>query len=477
MQQHVKYLVVEDEEDWRKGLARELDRYFRERCHLDDERIISDTAADADQANTRLKNLRRVDLVTLDMRLDNPHSKSKVSGLQLLGKIAERNQAFFVIIITGAINDPGLETVYGEHAALIRYGLMNEAVKLLPAARVRILHKPRNNNVAAALRALRPYLHSALDQYRSVSRERYIFRPFVRRKGKDTLWQFCFDGGDVAIASEVQGFEIYRSALHQPNREMKIIALLRAIAAGSGAQPAVPRLEGAYAIEPAESTGTPSESTSKPPGVRSKPDPRTAKQSLDPKDLEKMTVLEGIPSDVSGDIEPELIIRLLLQTRRSGGDMKRILDATAAEYGSWIVRSVPPRIRYYLAWEHRTKADNEFNGTIGYDQKTHISLEEVLNEVEPLIQRLELRDAAQTASAAKSEDGSEKAKVRSGTDTKELERARTQRVRAMDELRKLGLDDMVAHFKRHMKEGEELKGRICYKFDKEDDFPPFWLTE
>lgn len=478
MQQHVRYLVVEDEDDWRTGLKAEIDRYFLKRG-LEKDWIIGDTARDADEANTRLKAQKRVDLLTLDMRLDSDRSKSKVSGLQLLGKVAERNQAFFVIVITGAANDPALEKVYKEHAALIRYGLMNEAVKLLPASRVRILNKPQRGSPKAALKALLPHLHSALDQYCAVSRDRYIFRPLARRKGKDTLWQFCFDGGEVKTAVEVQGFEIYRSALHQPNRELKITALINAIGAGSGAYAAVPRLQGAYAIDQAEEAAPRAEGSGKSPnvqGVRGGSDPRAAVQVVDPRELKGMTILDGAgPNVVTGDIDPELIIRAILAARRSGDNVDRLLNGFAEAYGLWLVKSVPSRIRYYLMRENSKAAGNEFHGAIRHGGSTRTALEEVLEEVEPVIQRLAENSSANVRHANPA-PGTPKAKVRSGSDTKELVRARKQRDRAMDELRSLGLTDMVAHFEEYMKEGEDLRGRICYKF-KEDEFPLFWLTE
>jgi DNA-binding NtrC family response regulator len=207
MQDHIKYLIVEDRADWSKALNREVADYFSEMRGLAKQRIKPSTAYDGDQANDQLRD-GAFDLVTLDMNLGEGASRSKISGLDVLAQIARNNSAYFVLIITGAVNDPALEKLYGREAAsLMRYGALNEAVKCLPAERVRILNKPGDAKVADAMEKIRTQLHSALDQYCNVSLERNIFRPDPRFKGKGRgPWQVRYNGGERLAIPHINGF-------------------------------------------------------------------------------------------------------------------------------------------------------------------------------------------------------------------------------------------------------------------------------
>ena len=452
MQQHVKYLVVEDESEWSNAISDELRSYFEDECVLYKARVRNDSAYDGDQALQRIKSTS-FDLVTLDMNLGPGASKSKISGLDLLGDIADSNRAFFVIIVTGAVNDPNLERLYGrEAAALMRYGAMNEAVKKLPAERVRILHKPDAKNIQNAMTELVPHLRSALDQYCAVSRERNIFRPFP---GSDSLWEVRYNGGPRLTIPASETFELIRSALAQPNREMKIIQLVQSIAHSSGKAGAIRPVDAQKAVarrQAGDETG------------------------IDWEDTEQMGTPDHCPVDtIEGTITLEVLIGALLMARRQSLPLEPIMTRFRDEYGAGPLLRLPGKIREYARGPQ--KAEEEFQV-----EKAARALDELLLELGP-----GFRELREEMSASKSESGKRqetkdqpkaKTRVTTGRDTKEMILARKHWERAREYLlRHPLLSDFVTHVDKCVERGLTAKGHIHYVPTDGSEFAPFWLTE
>src|ERR1035438_1581574 len=100
MQDHVKYLVIEDINKWSQAINTALKRYFLDRVGMSEERIRAFSAYDGDQAN-QLLTAQMFDLLTLDMNLSEGTSGSKISGPDLLPQIADlqgEKGAYFIII-------------------------------------------------------------------------------------------------------------------------------------------------------------------------------------------------------------------------------------------------------------------------------------------------------------------------------------------------------------------------------------------
>ena len=99
MQNHVKYLVIEDVIEWANNVGAAVRDYFESKQGFVKARIREVSAYDATQADQRISE-GGWDLVMLDMNLGAGAGKSRISGLDLLGEIAAGNKAYFVIIVT-----------------------------------------------------------------------------------------------------------------------------------------------------------------------------------------------------------------------------------------------------------------------------------------------------------------------------------------------------------------------------------------
>lgn len=102
MQDHLKFLVVEDHPAWSEGIASAVRDYFQDRRGFCRARVRDYSAMTARQAD-QLITEGGWDLVMLDMNLGEGAGAGKISGLDLLGEIAAGNKAYFVIIVTGAV--------------------------------------------------------------------------------------------------------------------------------------------------------------------------------------------------------------------------------------------------------------------------------------------------------------------------------------------------------------------------------------
>lgn len=474
MQQHVKYLVVEDEPKWSAALTEAVRTYFEDEIGLYKARILDDSALNGDQGLQRLK-AGTYDLVTLDMNLGAGGSKSKISGLDLLGRIADGNRAFFVIIVTGAVNDPSLERIYGkEAAALMRYGALNEAVKKLPAERVRILHKPDATGAADAMEKLLPHLHSALDQYRSVSLERNVFRPYPRSK---SLWEVRYNGGPRMTIPAREPFELIRSALAQPNREMKVIQLVQAIAQSSGK---------GGAIKPQDSQASMSRRNAGEAKDLNSPDAQGTEMAdrdsagaeteygsgLDFRDLEKMESPDHVPVDTKeGTITLEVLIGALLMARRQRYPLQPVIDAFVDQYGEGPLLLLPGKIKHYAGRPQRAEEEFQIDSASGRLAELNVELNPI---IAPLRESVEAAKKAGVAPTGKSK----KTRVSTGHDSKELQNARAHWKRARKYLRDHEeLEEFVAHIEKCVERGITAKGHIHYMPADGSEFPPFWLTE
>lgn len=445
MQQHIKFLVVEDESEWSTALTAAVRAYFEGVCRLYKARVLDDSALDGNQGYQRLK-AGTYDLVTLDMNLGVGDSKSKISGLDLLGRIAAGNRAFFVIIITGAVTDPSLEQIYGrEAAALMRFGALNEAVKKLPAERVRILHKPESKDANKAMQQILPHLHSALDQYRSVSLERNIFRPFP---GCDSLWEVRYNGGPRLTIPASETFELVRSALSQPNREMKVIQLIQAIAQSSGKLGAIQPAVAQKAVGPRDAGD---------------------EIGIDFNDTTKMETPDHFPVDTKeGTITLEVLIGGLLLSLRQRIPLVKTLAAYSELCGDRPLLLLPGKIGYYAARPQR--AEEEFQ----IDNAAR-ALAELFLELKPLVEQMRLTRASEPA--APKTVKKVVARVSTGRDSKELQLARAHWKRARKYLSQYpSLAEFVTHIEECVDRGFTAKGHIYYA-PGVAEFPPFWLTD
>jgi len=467
MQDHLKFLVVEDHPAWSEGIASAVRDYFQDRCGFSRARVRDFSAMTARQAD-QLISEGGWDLVMLDMNLGEGAGAGKISGLDLLGEIAAGNKAYFVIIVTGAVNDPTLEKVYGpETAAILRFGAMNEAVRKMPAARVRILHKPPTEDPTAALETLRPQLESALEQYCSVSLERNVFRPLP---GDPGLWEMCYNGGPRLTLKHAEPFQLIRSALSQPNRALKVIQLVQALAHSSGKAGAV--------IPEDRASKAHLHGTAELEYRGHQEDVVDGVDGLDWSEMSGYSILGGTPVDTDeGSVPVECLIGALLMARSRSLDLERILDEFEASFGIGVLLSLPA-ISAKCA-EDGEKACRDFNSDdapanlMALSQSLKVAL---APRRERWLQEREALAVASPTSGKRPKSG--KIRVSKGTESAELVLARQhwQRFKKI-----LAARPALAEFREHMIQwidrSPTAKGHLHYRPPGGDDLCPFWWTE
>jgi len=467
MQDHLKYLVIEDQPAWSEGITSAVRNFFQNRRGFSRSRVRDFSAMTARQAD-QLISQGGWDLVMLDMNLGEGAGADKVSGLDLLGEIAAGNKAYFVIIVTGAVNDPTLEKVYGpDTAAMLRFGALNEAVRLLPASRVRILHKPDACTPEVALEALRPHLESALDQYCSVSIERNIFRPLP---GDPGLWEVCYNGGPRITLKHEEPYRLIRSALAQPNRALKVIQLVQALAHSSG--------KGGATILEEKAHKAHSQGAADLEYRGHQEDDVAAVDGVDWSEMDGFSILDNAPVDTDeGSISVESLIGGLLLAQARNLDMKEVLDSYEDTFGTGVLLSLPKKAADWAG--QGVKACRQF---ISDDAPAELmNLSGTLRHL--LAPRrdqwvAEKRNAPVHEKGAAKKPKSGKVRVAQGIDNAELALARQHWRRFK---KQVGARPALAEFRQHMIQwidrSPTAKGHLHYRPPGGDDLCPFWLTE
>jgi len=464
MQDHIRYLVVEDRPDWSQALNREVTDYFAGMRGLSRQRIKANTAYDGDQANDQLRD-GSFDLVTLDMNLGQSASGSKISGLDVLAQIARNNSAYFVLIITGAVNDPELEKNYGpEAAALMRYGALNEAVKRLPAERVRILNKPGDAKAANAIDKIRSQIHSALDQYCNVSRERNIFRPLP---GNPDLWEVRYNGGERMNIPHAEPYQMIRSALAQPGRALPVIQLMQRIAQGSGQSATV------VENEKERKPGTLRPSSIDYAGHQE--DDVSGDDGLDWSEMEGFSVEDHAPvyfNDQQFHIED--LIGALLAAQRAG-TLQESLPEIVNFCGEEVLLTIPAKA---MEWAKRGDAAD----TVFRRDDASSSLAALAAQLRPLLRpiylRLQAKKEAEAAGREKAPKTKKNIRVAQAVDTPEMKLARAHWKRFKEYIgRREMLGDFLEHVRLWIPRDPTTKGHLHYRPPTSSDLYPFWLTE
>lgn len=467
MQDHLKYLVIEDQPAWSEGITSAVRSYFQNRRGFSRSRVRDFSAMTARQAD-QLITQGGWDLVMLDMNLGEGAGAGKVSGLDLLGEIAAGNKAYFVVIVTGAVNDPTLEKVYGpDTAAMLRFGALNEAVRLLPASRVRILHKPDACTPEVALEALRPHLESALDQYCSVSLERNIFRPLP---GDPGLWEICYNGGPRITLKHEEPYRLIRSALAQPNRALKVIQLVQALAHSSGKGGATILEEKAHEAHRQGAADLEYRGHQE--------DDVAAVDGVDWSEMDGFSILDNAPVDTDeGSIPVESLIGGLLLAQARGLDLQVVLDSYEDSYGIGVLLSLPKKAADWAG--QGLKACRQFTS-----DDAPAELMELSGTLRHLLAprrekwRTEKENAPTPTTRAGKKQKGEKIRVAKGVDSRELELARTHwsRIKLY-----LGRRPALAEFRQHLIQwidrSPTAKGHLHYRPPGGDDLCPFWLSE
>ena len=469
MQDHLKYLVVDDITEWANLLNEAVEEYFVDEKRFARARVRGKTAYAASQADNLIAD-GGWDLVLLDMNLGEGSARKgaqeRISGLDLLGDIARGNRAYFVIIVTGAVTDPELERVYGrDTAALLRFGAMNEAVKKMPASRIRILHKPEAQSVGAAVEMLRSQLHSALDQYCSVSLERNVFRTLP---GEPDLLEICYNGGPrLTIAFEAP-FRTLQSALAQPNRMLKVTELIQKLANSSGQGGAVTLPEGDF---PERTKRITQDDYS-----GHQDDDVSAQDGLDWREMDGFGVATTISSPVdsnAGAIPVETLILGLLDTIKMQDSipdyLRGLVNMGIDECG---LLSIP---KIAAEWAHKGgEARKEFG------ENASEKLMEAVRAIAPHLKEIKDRwlQSKTGGSGAKPKTGKANVRITLRQDTDEMVLARQHWKRFQNKIRKR---PSLAEFHKHMTQWVDrsptARGHLYYRPPGGGEFYPFWLTE
>lgn len=467
MQNHVKYLVVDDVLEWAEAIGSTVRNYFEDRCGFAKSRVRDFSAFHPKQADQLITD-GGWDLVTLDMNLGEAAAKSRISGLDLLGEIAAGNKAYFVIIVTGAVNDPDLEKIYGkETAALLRFGALNEAVKKMPASRVRILHKPEGLEPGEAMKTLRPHLESALDQYCSVSRERNIFRPLP---GDPDLWEVCYNGGPRITIKHEEPFKLIRSALAQPNRALKVIQLIQALADSSG--------KTATILTSADKAKAHRKSARDLEYRGHQSDDVSGTDGLDWSEMDGFSTSDHSPVDTSdGAISMETLLGGLLLAQSKRLDLRTVLLNYSDSFGENVLLSLPA-VAAHWAKKGET-ADQEFG-----QEDAPSKLMRLVEQLKPLILPIRekwvaVKEKERTTGGNPNKKVSKgKIRVARGVDTAEHALARQHWSRFKKSVSKRpALAEFHDHMRMWVDRSPTAKGHFHYRPPDGGQLCPFWLTE
>ncbi len=476
MQDHLKFLSVDDMTEWADQLKEAVEEYFVDEKRFASARVRGKTAYTASQADALIAD-GGWDLVLLDMNLGEGSERKgaleRISGLDLLGDIATGNRAYFVIIVTGAVTDPTLEKVYGkETAELLRLGAMNEAVKQMSASRIRILHKPEAKSVKKALESLKPHLHSALDQYCSVSLERNIFRALP---GDPNLLEICFNGGPRLTLPFEAPFRTIQSALAQPNRMLKVTELIQRIAHSSGKA-------GAVVLPEAFDTGSSPVGKSHNKGNRTEyrghqDDDVSGEDGLDWAEMDGFGVSGTLhkPADTpEGTIPIETLIGGLLaasQRRLDLGDTIRGFIEMGVDEVALL--AIPGAA---TDWARKgMDAEAEFSITNASDK-----LANLVRDLKPILAPIRERWLAekQAGSKGKLKTGEKKLRVALREDTAEMQLARAHWKRFKTKIKaRPALKEFDAHMTQWIDRSPTARGHLYYRPPGGGEFCPFWLTE
>jgi DNA-binding NarL/FixJ family response regulator len=466
MQNHVKYLVVDDSPDWANHVDEAVREYFEGSKKLSHQRVRSSTAYNAKQAEERISE-GGWDLVMLDMSLGDGAGKQRVSGLDLLAEIAQgnkngENKAYFVVIVTGAVTDPTLEKVYGKDAAaLLRYGALNEAVRLMPASRVRILHKPEGLSPDKAMKVLQPHLQSALDQYCSVSIERNIFRPLPKNPG---LWEVCFNGGPRITLKHASPYDMIRSALAQPGRELKIIELIHALANSSGKK-------GAVILDEDRKSKPSKKPISQSSSLRDE-----FEDGLDGSELGGFGGGAGVAVDGNdGAINLDTLLGGLLRALDRDLPLKVVLAEYSKSYGEEVLLTLPSRANHHL--QNINQASETF-GIPDVGSELVLLIKSLKPILVPIRERWLAKKEEAKKSGVKSDPVGGRVRVARGVDNAELALARQHWLRFKQYIgRRPALKEFGEHVISWVDRNPTTKGHLFYRPKDGGNFYPFWLTE
>lgn len=479
MQDHLKFLSVDDMTEWADQLKEAVEEYFVDEKRFASARVRGKTAYTASQADALIAD-GGWDLVLLDMNLgegsERKGAQERISGLDLLADIARGNRAYFVIIVTGAVTDQTLEKFYDmERAELLRLGAMNAAVKILPASRIRILHKPEAKSVKKAMESLLPHLHSALDQYCSVSLERNIFRALP---GDPSLLEVCFNGGPRLTLPFEAPFRTIQSALAQPNRMLKVTELIQRIAHSSGKAGAVVLPEafdtGLSPVGKAQNKGSHKE-------YRGQQDDNVSgEDALDWGEMDGFSVVTmGSPIDTNtGALCIEELIGGLLDTVKFKDSIplyiRQLIEMGVDEFGLLAIPKVASE------WAGKGDKAGERFGRENPSEK----LMEAVKAISPYLAPIKQKWLAQKKSATKKIDETisapPKKKIRLAlrTDTKEMQLARAHWKRFKSKVKaRSALKDFYAHMAQWIDRSPTARGHLYYRPPGGGEFYPFWLTE
>jgi hypothetical protein len=478
MQDHLKFLSVDDVPEWADQLKIVVEEYFVSQKRFARARIRGNTAYNASQADSLISD-GGWDLVLLDMNLgegsQRKGARERISGLDLLADIARGNRAYFVIIVTGAVTDPTLEKIYGkERGELLRLGAMNAAVKQMSASRIRILHKPEGVNVKKALGVLKQQLYSALDQYCSVSLERNIFRALP---GDPDLLEICYNGGARLTLPFDAPFKTIQSALAQPNRMLKVTELIQRLAQSSGKAGAV--------MLPESSESEPRSVNKARKAVVSteyrghQDDDVSGAEGLDWEAMEGIGISSALygPADTSeGTIPIETLIGGLLAAAHRGLDLKQAVHGiTEMGVDESVMLSIP---RIASEW---AKKKQDASAEFGIDNATE-RLMNLIRDLKPVLEPIKQRWLTKKNAGNNSEPNSKRVKkgvrVSMGTDTREMELARQHWSRFKKKIKaRPALASFYDHMNAWIPRDPTAKGHLYYRPPGGGEFCPFWLTD
>jgi hypothetical protein len=258
----------------------------------------------------------------------------------------------------------------------------------------------------------------------------------------------------------IEAFKLIRSALAQPNRALKVIQLIHALARSSGRHGAtlLPKEE-----PPSPKKGATRGESREDQGRDQLPD------LLGWEELGGFGITEGPPIDTGeGTITMETLISACLLAQQQKLDFQTLVDSYVESYGEPVVVSLVGRA---AAWAARgEKAKNEFGRN-----NAPAELKSLVHTLKPLVAPMREKWLAERG---KTKPRASKQRVARGVDTPEFALARAHWSRFKKAINKRpSLADFYEHMVQWVDRSPTVKGHFHYRPPNGDQRCPFWLTE
>jgi hypothetical protein len=324
------------------------------------------------------------------------------------------------------------------------------------------------------MESLKPHLHSALDQYCSVSLERNLFRALP---GDPDLLEICYNGGPRLTLPFEAPFRTIQSALAQPNRMLKVTELIQRIAHSSGKAGAV------LMPEPTDSPSGHEKKTqreSDPTTYRGHQEDQTSgEDGLDWAEMDGFGITSSLHEPVDtpeGTIPIETLIGGLLAANQRRLDLGETIQGYIRMGVAEVALLAIPRAA--MDWVGKGGgAEAEFSVKNASEK-----LANLVHDLKPILAPIKERwlIKKKAGDPPKPTDPAEPPRIRVALreDTAEMQLARAHWKRFKSKIKaRPALKEFETHMTQWIDRSPTARGHLYYRPPGGGEFCPFWLTE